>query len=224
MRGSKRRVFLSVAAAMVTGVVVAANFAAASANIYIPGNIGGLASGRLGAERGIQVLYRGKIVSYTLLNRTLGATYCDDHLGPGKLTCYSSQRALELATLIEGGYTSREARQVAHLIGVAVPRRPTQPAVADSGTCFPAVVGELFAEPNLKGSEVLLYCDYSNFSTIGWSKKARSGISPNCDILAPLGDQLCLQLWLEINYIELQIELVTHSADMAALSMSGDGS
>jgi hypothetical protein len=225
MRGVTRRACLSIVSVMVAVATATANFTVASAAIHAPGNVQGPASAPRGAHHGIQVLYRGKTVSYAQLNRTLEATYCDDHLGPGKLTCYSSQRALERATLVEGGYTPSEARQVARLIGIAVPRQPWHSArTASSSGCSPAVIGDLFSKPNGQGSEISLYCNYPNFATIGWSKRARSGESPNCDILGIVGFTECTNLWDEINYIDLQITLVQHISDIAAISQSGDQS
>jgi hypothetical protein len=215
-----RNVLLPFVSATMVIVAVVANFTFASASTLSHGQRQSLPVGILGAQSNIRVLYNGKTVTYVQLNRTLGATYCDDHLGPAKLTCYSSQRALELATLAEGGYIPSQARQVERQLGVAVRQWPTHHVLADPNNCHPYVIADLYTLPSRQGSEVTLYCDYSNLATIGWSKKASSGISPNCQ--EPLSMQECFNLWYEINYIKLQIQLATHASNMAALSMSGN--
>src|SRR5215831_14644687 len=119
------------------------------------------------AGSGAQVRYQGRTVSYAQLDRALGTTYCDDHLGYGKLTCYGSDRQLEAALLAEGGYAGapHEAARVAHELGVPVPAASRAAGqisapVAASGRCHPYVVARLWARKNAHGSTVALYCNY----------------------------------------------------------------
>jgi hypothetical protein len=130
---------------------------------------------------GVQVLYNGHLTSYATLNQTLGTTYCDDFAGYGKLTCYSTQRAMETDLLASGGYTPQEAPAIARQLGVPVPAAPRtgqktapQATTAAAATCYPGAIVQLWAATFEKGSEVNIYCDYTNLGTIGWNGKARS--------------------------------------------------
>lgn len=169
---------------------------------------------------GVRVMYQGHEVSYSQLQRTLKNTYCDDRSGYGKLTCYSSQRAMETSILDAGGYNPIEARTIAHQLGVKVPAasRVARPAAASG--CYVFAIAELYTLPSRGGSEVSLFCSYPNLGTIGWSDKARSGFAPSCK--AALGNNdYCDILYLQQLYAQEQIylnELGTTSISPASKS------
>lgn len=132
------------------------------------------------AAVGIRVLYNGRMVSYAALNRKLGRTYCDDFLGKGRLTCYSTQRAMEAYLLRHGGYYPSEAARIARSLGITTypsTRRATSD-VAAINTCYPGAILFLWSKAGGKGSEVSLYCDYEALQQIGWQNKGRSDEDP----------------------------------------------
>lgn len=128
------------------------------------------------ANGGIQALYKGHMVSYAKLGRTLGATYCDDFRGSGKLTCFASNHQMEANLLAKGGYGPREAARVARELGVADPPTRTTRAVSPAGnTCGPVAYADLYSGANGTGSKFTMFCNYEDFATVGWKNRAHSG-------------------------------------------------
>lgn len=157
---------------------------------------------------GVQVMYNGHVTSYTTLSHTLGNTFCDDFAGHGKLTCYSTQRAMETYLLAHGGYAPQEAARIAHTIGVtsypaertAAPRTTAGPdTTMTADHCYPGAIVQLWSKANEKGSLANIYCDYTNLATIGWAGKARSA-----DIVQLFETEL---IYAGINYAKISLEL-----------------
>lgn len=164
---------------------------------------------------GIRVMYQGHSVTYSNLNRTLGATYCDDHLGYGRLTCYSSQRQMQTAILGEGGYNPIEAAQISRRLNIKITSHIRNTA-ATSGTCHPYVVGELYSLSGGAGSEVSVWCDYPNLGTIGWANKTHSGKSPSCQAILGNNDY-CESIFAQQNYVHFITQFTSILSNLSAM-------
>jgi hypothetical protein len=217
-----RRILVPVIATAVIAITMAASATTSSAAPLTGVNSKVPATTANAGAAGVRVMYQGREVSYAQLKRTLKTTYCDDRAGYGKLTCYSSQRAMQTSILAAGGYNPLEARAVARQLGLKVSAASRNRAAATSAAasgCYAFVIAELYTLPSRGGSEVSLFCSYPNLGSIGWSDKAKSGVSPSCQ--ADLGNNdYCDILYMEEQFQQEEVELLFTERTFTATSKS----
>jgi hypothetical protein len=123
--------------------------------------------------RPVEVTYNGHMVSYAMLNRRLGTTYCDDIRGYGKLTCYGTERAMDSYLLAHRGYAPSAAARIARQLDItSYPKTPTLPTWPPG--CSSQAIATYWTQANYQGSAVVIYCSYPDLGTIGWNGRVNS--------------------------------------------------
>ncbi|MFB7346107.1 hypothetical protein ACFCZ6_39310 [Streptomyces hydrogenans] len=133
----------------------------------------GAASAQTGMSTAV-VEYKGATTTLAALEEEIGETHCHDAKGAGELTCFATEREVELDLLAMGGLTGEVAKTAARKWGVAVPKQTRMAAAAAAGTCHPWVTVRYYDGDNGTGSSINFYCDYTNLGVVGWDNRANS--------------------------------------------------
>ncbi|MFH8617158.1 hypothetical protein ACH4E8_19030 [Streptomyces sp. NPDC017979] len=131
-----------------------------------------------------RVEYKGTVTTLAALESEIGETHCHDGNGQGQLTCFATEREVDLDLIARGGLPPEAAKEAARKWGVALPKQ-TRTATAPAGTCHPWVTIRYYDGLNGTGSSTNMYCDYSNFGSVGFNDRADSMLCYVCP--SPIG-------------------------------------
>ncbi|MFB7410730.1 hypothetical protein ACFCZ2_26460 [Streptomyces sp. NPDC056202] len=159
--------------------VCAALAAVALTLLAVPAASAETADARTGVSAPL-VEYKGGATTLPTLEKEIGEAHCHDAKGMGELTCFATERELELDLLAVGGLPADAAKNAARKWGVAVPKQTRTAAAAAAPTCHPWATMRFYDGYNATGSSVSVFCDYPDLRNVSFDNRANSAICMVC--------------------------------------------